>query len=202
MLGEEWWVWHNTEDTTQGDFKRIESIYTGTYFGEERIFKEIYKYYRVIIDSEYIDILDSREILASGLGVVLKYINDSWVRPPEYLVSAIISGDTLGIIVGIEDPLFEEPNHDFRLSQNYPNPFNPATIISYEVTNESIVQLKIYDILGREVAELVNETKLPGTYQVNFDANDLSSGVYIYRIVASRDEKILFTNTMQMTLIK
>ena len=125
----------------------------------------------------------------------MKYINDSWVRPPEYLVSAIINGDTLGIIVGIEDPLFEEPNHDFRLSQNYPNPFNPVTIISYEVTNESIVQLKIYDILGREVAELVNETKLPGTYLVNFDANDLSSGVYIYRIVASRDERILFTNT-------
>ncbi|MCH7772380.1 MAG: hypothetical protein IIA49_15425 [Bacteroidetes bacterium] len=48
----------------------------------------------------------------------------------------------------------------------------------------------------------MNETKLPGTYQVNFDANDLSSGVYIYRIVASRNERILFTNTKQMTLMK
>ena len=90
----------------------------------------------------------------------------------------------------------------YSLQQNFPNPFNPVTVISYEVTDESIVQLKIYDILGREVAELVNESKLPGTYQVNFNANDLSSGVYIYRIVVSRNERILFTNTKQMTLMK
>ena len=91
---------------------------------------------------------------------------------------------------------------EYSLVQNYPNPFNPVTVISYEVTDESIVQLKIYDILGREVAELVNESKLPGTYQVNFDANDLASGVYIYRIVASRNERILFTDTKQMILLR
>ena len=192
MLGEEWWVWHNTTDTTQGDFKRIESIYTGTYFGEERIFKEIYKYYRTIIDSEYIDILDSREIIASGLGIVLK-ATDNWVEPPVYLVSAIINGDTLGTIVGIEDPLLEESNRDFRLSQNFPNPFNPVTTIEFTLKESSIVSLRVFDILGREVMSIINELFEAGIHQVEFDGGNLDSGVYFYEIQANnfRDVKKL-----------
>ncbi|MEJ2615306.1 MAG: T9SS type A sorting domain-containing protein, partial [Ignavibacteriaceae bacterium] len=72
----------------------------------------------------------------------------------------------------------------FGLKQNYPNPFNPSTTISYSVPYTSYVVLKVYDILGKEVATLVNEEKSAGIYRINFTANNLSSGVYFYRIQA------------------
>jgi hypothetical protein len=71
---------------------------------------------------------------------------------------------------------------NYALFQNYPNPFNPTTTINYQLPQTGNVTLKIYDILGREVATLVNEQKNQGRYSVNFDASSLASGVYIYRI--------------------
>ena len=73
---------------------------------------------------------------------------------------------------------------DFRLAQNYPNPFNPTTMIEYSVPRTSFITLKVYDILGREVSTLVNEEKQVGTYKVEFNGNNLSSGIYFYRIQA------------------
>jgi photosystem II stability/assembly factor-like uncharacterized protein len=73
----------------------------------------------------------------------------------------------------------------FQLLQNYPNPFNPATTISYSIPKTGFVTLKIYDMLGREVETLVNENKTEGVYKVKFDADRLSSGVYIYSIRAN-----------------
>jgi glycosidase len=73
---------------------------------------------------------------------------------------------------------------EFKLYQNYPNPFNPATTIKYQVKEAGKVMLKLYDILGAEVTTLVNEEKSPGTYQVEFNASSLSSGVYLYRMQA------------------
>ena len=72
----------------------------------------------------------------------------------------------------------------FALRQNYPNPFNPTTVVSYELPQASEVKLVVYDVLGREVAVLVNERKLPGRYTVKFDATDVASGVYFYRLQA------------------
>jgi hypothetical protein len=78
----------------------------------------------------------------------------------------------------------------FELSQNYPNPFNPTTIIGYSipivddnVISTTSVVLKIFDILGREVATLVNKNQKPGRYKVEFSTDGLSSGVYIYRLI-------------------
>jgi hypothetical protein len=70
----------------------------------------------------------------------------------------------------------------FSLEQNYPNPFNPSTKITYSVARESKVRLEVFDILGRKVATLVNEARNPGNYTVEFDASELVSGVYIYRL--------------------
>jgi len=75
---------------------------------------------------------------------------------------------------------------DYKLSQNYPNPFNPATTIRFEIPETNEVTLKIYDVLSREVATLVNEVKNAGKYDVKFDASHLSSGVYFYRLHAGR----------------
>jgi hypothetical protein len=80
------------------------------------------------------------------------------------------------------DPINEELLEEYYLSQNYPNPFNPSTTIKYQMPEGGIVTLKIYDILGKEVKTLVNEQKAAGRYEVNFNASNLASGVYIYRI--------------------
>jgi hypothetical protein len=75
-----------------------------------------------------------------------------------------------------------EPVLSFGLYQNYPNPFNPNTVISYQLPVTGNVRLKVYDILGNEIATLVNEEKPAGNYDVSFDASNLSSGVYLYKL--------------------
>lgn len=85
----------------------------------------------------------------------------------------------------------------FALYQNFPNPFNPATYIQYDIPKEAFVTMRIYDISGREVRSLVNETKQAGTYQILFDASALTSGVYFYTIKAGD-----FSQTMKMVLVK
>ena len=85
----------------------------------------------------------------------------------------------------------------FKLEQNYPNPFNPSTVISYTIPNNAFVSLKIYNVLGKEVATLVNEDKSSGIYHVTFDASHLPSGMYVYSVKAGK-----FTQTKKMLLIK
>ena len=86
---------------------------------------------------------------------------------------------------------------EFALDQNYPNPFNPGTVIKYAVGSKQHTTLKIYDVLGNEVAELVNEIKSPGNYKTEFDASKLSSGIYYYQMRAGK-----FVQTKKMLLIK
>jgi hypothetical protein len=85
----------------------------------------------------------------------------------------------------------------YTLSQNYPNPFNPTTIISYELPIGGRINLKIYDLLGREVATLVDGQMEAGTHRVSFDASRVASGVYFYRIQAGS-----FTATKKLVLLK
>jgi hypothetical protein len=91
----------------------------------------------------------------------------------------------------------EELPVEFGLDQNYPNPFNPVTTISYQVAESRMVSVKIYDMLGRQVATLVNEVQPAGSYNISFDAARLSTGIYIYRMVSGD-----FVQTRKMTLMK
>ena len=70
----------------------------------------------------------------------------------------------------------------FALHQNYPNPFNPSTTIGFEIAKYGLVVLKVHDVLGREVATLVNEKKSPGAYEIHWNADQVPSGVYLYRL--------------------
>jgi hypothetical protein len=90
-----------------------------------------------------------------------------------------------------------ETVEEYSLSQNYPNPFNPVTEISYTLPKPGFVTLKVYDLLGKEVATLVNEVKKVGKYSVNFNGESLSSGMYIYKLESNE-----FTMTKKMMLIK
>ena len=85
----------------------------------------------------------------------------------------------------------------FYLHQNYPNPFNPITSIQYAVSSRQFVSLKVYDVLGNEIANLVNEEKAAGIYEINFNSNNLSSGIYFYKLQAGS-----FVETKKMVLLK
>ncbi|MDD5362515.1 MAG: T9SS type A sorting domain-containing protein [Ignavibacteria bacterium] len=106
-------------------------------------------------------------------------------------------------VIGVQNISTEVPT-SFSLSQNFPNPFNPSTKIRFSIpengklkSENGIITLKVYDILGKEVAALVNERMQPGTYEVNFNADGLSSGVYFYKLSAGN-----FLETKRMLLLK
>jgi hypothetical protein len=86
---------------------------------------------------------------------------------------------------------------DFSLSQNYPNPFNPTTTIKYAIQKRTFVELKVYDVIGREVEVLVNEAQESGYYEIEFNASKLSSGIYFYQIKTER-----YVETKKMLLVK
>lgn len=85
----------------------------------------------------------------------------------------------------------------FELMQNYPNPFNPSTRISFAIPNAAFVNLKVYDAIGNEVATLLNEVKQAGIYSVDFNATDLTGGIYFYQIKSGS-----FVETKKMILLK
>jgi len=91
----------------------------------------------------------------------------------------------------------DSKNYELKLDENYPNPFNPSTNISYQINDKGFVTLKVYNIVGKEVATLVNETKIPGKYSVSFNASNLPSGIYVYSL---RVNNIVKNN--KMTLMK
>ncbi len=121
------------------------------------------------------------------------------------LKGAVIDGTIFGDItpLGIDREVEKLPK-DYHLSQNYPNPFNPTTKIRYSIPNVtlsevegSLVILKVYDVLGREVATLVNEEKPAGVYEVEFDASQISSGIYFYKLQTEN-----YTSTKKMIYLK
>ena len=126
-------------------------------------------------------------------------------------IGTIIADSGLSITVAKDSSYFtavnEEPKNisSYSLSQNYPNPFNPTTKIKYEIpASKSVegeyipsVQLKIYDLMGKEVTTLVNEKKKSGNYEVEFNASSLPSGVYFYKLSAGN-----FTETKKLVLLK
>jgi hypothetical protein len=101
-----------------------------------------------------------------------------------------------GIVLS-SDPLVEFYPEGLLLKQNYPNPFNSYTKIEYQITEQTFVSLKVYDILGSEIVTLVNEEKTAGYYNTEFDASSLASGVYFYRLQAGS-----FVETKKMVLLR
>jgi hypothetical protein len=100
-------------------------------------------------------------------------------------------------VVGFQDESKNVQPMEFFLYQNYPNPFNPTTRIQYHISSNSHVFLKVYDVLGNEVETLVDEYKPAGSYEVEFDANRLTSGVYFYQLKVGE-----YIQTKKMVLLK
>ena len=174
---------------------------------------------KLSMQADYISFLGSpgmnirKRVLSKGFGYSTGVGGELMVWNEE-LVYAKINGIEYGNYVGIKEKNIPST---FSLSQNYPNPFNPSTTIQYSIPVETgyipslhHVSLKVYDMLGREVATLVNEVKTPGTYEVKFDighverSRDIPSGVYFYRLSAdpSAGSGQGFSETRKMILLK
>ena len=109
-----------------------------------------------------------------------------------------LSDIEVGVIVSNEDEGQNERPARVRLKRNYPNPFNPSTTISFELTQTDIVSLEVFNVLGQKVASIITNTKMrSGSHSVRFDAMNLTSGIYLYRLSTSD-----FTEIKRMTLIK
>ncbi|MDP4175845.1 MAG: T9SS type A sorting domain-containing protein [Bacteroidota bacterium] len=151
-----------------------------------------FKYAAMIIsDSLKVYSIDKKCIINSicipAIGTSPKLVVDS---PYVYI------HQTTRQITGVED---NDNNNSlrFELGQNYPNPFNPSTTISYSIPKKSIVELKIYDMLGREVSTLINKMQNAGDYKVQFNGSSLPSGIYIYTIQAGE-----YRTSKKLTLLK
>jgi len=101
----------------------------------------------------------------------------------------------LSIVTSVNPP--SPAPSSFALEQNYPNPFNPSTVITYRLPANSAVTLNVYDVLGRKVQTLINAREAAGTHSVIFNASDLPSGVYLYRLQAGT-----FVQTRKLSVVK
>lgn len=109
----------------------------------------------------------------------------------------IILHGNIDVPVSIHEPIENYVPESIELLQNYPNPFNPTTTISYTINEKGFVQLKVYDVLGEEIANLVNEEKEQGSYSVKFDGNNLPSGIYFYSLRVNN-----FVQSRKMVLLR
>jgi len=154
------------------------------------------------------DLINIVQNIPDNLGAGLFYWAPEWISAPslgspwENVTLFDFTGELLNSISvfdSISSDISSSGNIDYtyNLYQNYPNPFNASTIINFEVPKESFVTLKVYNLLGNEVATLINEEKTLGNYKVKFGGSDLPSGVYFYRMQSGN-----FTDIKKLILIK
>ncbi len=143
--------------------------------------------------------VDAAGTSVAGYGSLFSALWQSSVTPTtglqgNFAITRLTSDDSSVVSVG--EPELNVPG-SFALQQNYPNPFNPATVITYQLPSPGHVTLKIYDLLGLEVVTLVNEVQDAGVKSITWNASDLPSGLYLYRLTAGN-----YSATKRMVLIK
>ncbi len=154
------------------------------------IFNNCLEYSETHFDSTGKAVFREFQYYAHGIGMVknVRTLPDSQTHTDE-----LIEYSTTGVHIGAVNQAPQE----FSLSQNFPNPFNPSTVIGYQVAKAGIVRLNVYDVLGREIAALVDEVKPAGSYTATFNAANVPSGVYFYRLQAGA-----FSETKKLMLLK
>lgn len=174
---------------------KVKSTFEGYFYDRLTTFKEItfYQYQPDSIINEF-SWPDYTVTLAYGIGEVLKF-DEEGGGPQRILQGCIIDGDTIGIITSVNEQI--NPLSSFELFQNFPNPFNPATTIKYSITEPQKVKLIVYSLLGEKIKVLVDEHKSTGMHSVIFDAGNLSSGIYIYTLIAGNK-----TSSKKLILLK
>jgi len=152
------------------------------------------------IFEEEFDVPDDMGLAVFGSWLRFGVSNSEYTRLNSeytYFAGTIGSGVLKKVVITNVENIQNNLPSKFVLEQNYPNPFNPTTTVKYSIPNSGNVTLKVYDVLGNEVATLVNEERPAGVYEVEFDASRLSSGIYFYKLLSG-----VFISTKKMILIK
>ena len=162
----------------------------------DNLVDEIYNYPL----SAYIKIPDDWEYVKTEQNGVIDTLTTIDIDNERFVLAKVIPDNGILKISpitpsGVDDEISNA--EEFELYQNYPNPFNPSTSIQYAISSGQYVSLKVYDVLGNEIATLVNDYKASGTHQVNFSGSRFSSGIYFYQIKAGG-----FINMKKMILLK
>lgn len=186
-------LWNDNTNNLVGNSNQLLSGYPATVQGQKDFL---------------IDLINIVKSTTGNKGVGVFYWEPAWIStqtfgsPWENLALFDFSGELLSSISAFDssatsiDEDISQIN-EFKLDQNYPNPFNPKTSLQYAINSKQFVTLKVYDVLGNEVVTLVNENKEAGSYSVNFNASNLPSGVYLYKLQAGEH-----TQSRKMTLVK
>ncbi len=154
------------------------------------------QYVSATLDGPVIITGQAPQTLAKGDSIVVCYAVSSGANEAEMIDNMLLAEQKYRQLTSVESDQNNIPS-EFALGQNYPNPFNPSTKISYQLPRSGFVNLKIYNVLGKEVAILVNEEKPAGKYEVDFNAGNLSTGVYFYKLTSNN-----FTQVNKMLLVK
>ena len=162
-------VWTRVKRERDSILAKVVGIFPGFVYGKQVTVKKIEKTRYSEVGPFWI----GNEYLATGFGLVQEDIEPSDVY---VLAGAIINGVKYGTVVSVKET--SNIAESFEVLTNYPNPFNNATIISYTVSKNSKVNIVVYDVLGREVKTLVDERMEKGSYEISFDGNGLTSGMY------------------------
>jgi hypothetical protein len=192
----EWWI---SEDSTSENpsvriVGRIDDISWGNVFGIETQIKRVGYYYQPVTDTTDFHFWRNDRYFAAGMGYLLSQYDAG--PPTEQLMGCIINGLKYGAVSSV----YTNPENKivlaYKLLSAFPNPFNPSTTISYQLPGNDFVNLRVFDMLGKEITILVNEEQQKGYHQIRFKPQNLSSGIYLIRMnagVFSQTTKIIYS---------
>ena len=177
--GVSWFAGYDPLDSNRSFRISVRRVYQTTVFGVPTTVKVFNFEMRYVRQGDTVRFSFGSDHLATGFGLIQEDVEPSDVY---ILTGAIIDSVHYGTILLAPEGKVLPSN--VQLLQNYPNPFNPVTTIVYQVPTNSHVKLEVFDVLGQLLKTLVNEPQVAGTYQIQFEASDMSSGVYLYRLTA------------------
>jgi hypothetical protein len=178
-MWEPWWRNENRDDRFEDFWYHLSHYYNADIFGEFRKIRVYTSNYTQFAGDDRASILSGSSGYAEGIGrLYTGEYTDLW----DYLIGAEIDGQIYGTLVSLDDETYTPDA--FHLAQNYPNPFNPSTTIRYALSEAGPVRLEVFDITGRSVSVLVDQSMQAGNHTAVFDASKLSSGIYLYRLTS------------------
>ncbi len=189
-------LWGRLADTASIFFNGALSLYKCGEVKLKKVFNVDSTYYKIFTNPN----TSENFTLANNFGKIesIYFENNKKIR--ETLIAAKINNSLFGdssLFVDVEENKQDVSEIKFELYQNYPNPFNPSTSISFSIPENGAVTLKIYDILGKEISTLIDEELQAGNFTKHWDANNLSSGVYFYKLITQK-----FVKAKKMILLK
>lgn len=190
--GETWISQDTTSERTLRTVARVDDIYWGIVLGNVTQIKRIGYYWQSVTDTTDFNFWLHDDYLAAGFGFYLR-ITDASQTPSIELIGCIIDGKKYGTVVSAPDNSQYKVLSSCKLNPAFPDPFNSSTVISYHLSERNFVHLIVFDMLGREIKTLVNEQQQSGFHQIHFTPQNLSSGIYLVRIIAGN-----FTQTTKI----